>query len=145
MQAFNKDELHTSYMDRCVCVCVCVCMCVCVCVYMYACSHSVMSDSLQPTLCSWTAALQAPWPMGFSRQGNWSGLHFLLQGIFPTQGSSPHSCISCTNRQVLTAMPPEKPTYLCYIGFFFLCVHKNIDEYTQKRRDSKKLGYFHFL
>ena len=25
--------------------------------------------------------------MGFSRQEYWSGLHFLLQGIFPTQGS----------------------------------------------------------
>ena len=27
--------------------------------------------------------------MGFSRQEYWSGLHFLLQGIVPTQGSSP--------------------------------------------------------
>ena len=29
--------------------------------------------------------------MGFSRQECWSGLHFLLQGIFPTQGSN--SCL----------------------------------------------------
>ena len=28
--------------------------------------------------------------MGFSGQEYWSGLHFLLQGIFPTQGSNPH-------------------------------------------------------
>ena len=27
--------------------------------------------------------------MEFSRQGFWSGLHFLLQGIFPTQVSNP--------------------------------------------------------
>ena len=27
--------------------------------------------------------------MGFSRQEYWSGCHFLLQGIFPTQGSNP--------------------------------------------------------
>ena len=26
--------------------------------------------------------------MGFSRQEYWSGLHGLLQGIFPTQGSN---------------------------------------------------------
>ena len=37
----------------------------------------------------WTAARQAPPSMRFSRQGNWSGLHFLLQGIFPTQGLNP--------------------------------------------------------
>ena len=34
----------------------------------------------------WTLAHQAPLSMGFSRQEYWSGLHFLLQGIFPTQG-----------------------------------------------------------
>ena len=39
------------------------------------------------TLCNpGTAAHQAPLFMGFSRQEYWSGLPFLLQGIFPTQG-----------------------------------------------------------
>ena len=38
----------------------------------------------------WTVAHQAPLSMGFSRQEYWSGLPFLLQGIFPTQGSNPH-------------------------------------------------------
>ena len=37
----------------------------------------------------WTVAHQAPLSMGFSRQEYWSGLPFLLQGIFPTQGSNP--------------------------------------------------------
>ena len=36
-----------------------------------------------------TVAHQAPLSMGFSRQEYWSGLHFLLQGIFPTQGLNP--------------------------------------------------------
>ena len=36
-----------------------------------------------------TIAYQAPPSMGFSRQEYWSGLPFLLQGIFPTQGSNP--------------------------------------------------------
>ena len=34
----------------------------------------------------WTVAHQAPLFMGFSRQEYWSGCHFLLQGIFLTQG-----------------------------------------------------------
>ena len=33
----------------------------------------------------WNVAYQAPLSMGFSRQEYWSGLPFLLQGIFPTQ------------------------------------------------------------
>ena len=37
----------------------------------------------------WTAAHQAPPSMGFSGQEYWSGLPFLLQGIFLTQGSNP--------------------------------------------------------
>ena len=37
----------------------------------------------------WTVAHQAPLSVGFSRQEYWSGLHFLLQEIFPTQGLSP--------------------------------------------------------
>ena len=37
----------------------------------------------------WTAAPQAPPSVGISRQEYWSGCHFLLQGIFPCQGSNP--------------------------------------------------------
>ena len=38
----------------------------------------------------WTVAHQAPLSMGFYRQEYWSRLHFLLQGIFLTQGLNPH-------------------------------------------------------
>ena len=34
----------------------------------------------------WTVAYQVPPSMEFSRQEYWSGLPFLLQGIFPIQG-----------------------------------------------------------
>ena len=37
----------------------------------------------------WTVACQAPLPMEFPRQEYWSGCHFLLQGICPTQGLNP--------------------------------------------------------
>ena len=33
----------------------------------------------------WTAALQAPLSMGFSREEYWVGCHALVQGIFLTQ------------------------------------------------------------
>ena len=35
-----------------------------------------------------TVAYKFPPPMEFSRQEYWSGFHFLLQGIFATQGSN---------------------------------------------------------
>ena len=38
-----------------------------------------------------TVAHQAPLSMGFSRREYWKGCHFLLQGIFLTQGSN--SCL----------------------------------------------------
>ena len=37
----------------------------------------------------WTVAYQAPPSMGFSSQEYGVGCHFLLQRIFPTQGSNP--------------------------------------------------------
>ena len=37
----------------------------------------------------WTVTSQAPLSMEFSRQEYWSGLHFMLQGVFLTQRSNP--------------------------------------------------------
>ena len=49
-------------------------------------SHQVMSDYF---VTPWTVAPQAPLSMGFPRQDTGVGCHFLLQGIFPTQGLNP--------------------------------------------------------
>ena len=38
----------------------------------------------------WTVGQQAVLSMGFPRQEYWSGLHFLLQEIFLTQGLNPN-------------------------------------------------------
>ena len=38
----------------------------------------------------WTVAQQAPLSMGFSGKNTGVDCHFLLQGIFPTQGSNVH-------------------------------------------------------
>ena len=50
-------------------------------------SHSVVSDSFA---IPWIAAYHATLSMGLSREESGSGLPFLLQGIFPTQGSNLH-------------------------------------------------------
>ena len=57
---------------------VCVCVCVCAC--------SVMSDSLRPHEL-WPARLLCSWDFPGKKTG--VGYHFLLQGIFLTQGSNP--------------------------------------------------------
>ena len=51
-------------------------------------SFSLVAKSCLTLATPWTVACQAPLSMGFSRQEYWSGLHSLLQGIFPTQGSN---------------------------------------------------------
>ena len=51
-----------------------------VCVHVLSCARLFVTP--------WTVTCQVPLSMGFSRQEHWSGCHFLLQGIFPTQGSN---------------------------------------------------------
>ena len=50
------------------------------------CMCLVVSDSVTP----WAVARQAPLSMGYPGRNSAVGCHFLLQGIFPTQGSNPH-------------------------------------------------------
>ena len=53
--------------------------------------------------------MQALLSMGLSRQEYWSGLHFLLQGIFPAQGLNQHPL----HWQVdtITTVPSGLPKY----------------------------------
>ena len=60
----------------------------------YACVLSHFSHvQLFETL--WTVAKQAFLSVGSSRQGYWSGLPCLIQGIFPTQGANLHLLLHC--------------------------------------------------
>ena len=52
--------------------------------------HSQSLSCVQFCATPWTAALQAPLSMGFSKQEYWSGLPFPPLGIFPTQGLNLH-------------------------------------------------------
>ena len=55
------------------------------------CMHDAKLLQTCPTLCTpWTIALQASLTMGFSSKNTGVGNHFLLRGIFTTQGSNPH-------------------------------------------------------
>ena len=47
-------------------------------------------DDVQLFVTPWTVAHQVPLSLVLPRQEYWSGLSFLLQGIFPTQGSNLH-------------------------------------------------------
>ena len=69
--------------------------------------YSAMSISLQP---QWTVACQAPLFMGFPRQEYGVGCYFLLQGIFPIQGSIP-CLLYLLHWQVDSSplVPPGKP------------------------------------
>ena len=49
-----------------------------------------MLSRVQLFVTPWAEARWVPLSVGFPRQGHQSGLHFLLQGIFLTQGSNLH-------------------------------------------------------
>ena len=61
----------------------------------------------------WTAACQAPLPMGFSRQECWSGLLFSPRGDLPDPGIKPTSPVSpALADRFFTTEPPGKPMTL---------------------------------
>ena len=80
---------------------VCVCVCVCVCTRVRPCCTQSCLTLCNPTDCSPTRLL-SPWD--FPGKSTRVGCHFLLQGIFPTQGSNPCLCVSCIAWQILTSI-----------------------------------------
>ena len=70
-----------------------------------------------PTLATlWTVVHQAPLSIGFSRQEYWSGLHFLLQGIFLTQGSKLNLPCLLHYRQILLPLSHQEASNYLLIG-----------------------------
>ena len=87
----------------------------------------VRAKSLQSclTLCNpSTVASQAPLSMGFSRQEYWTGLHFLLQRIFPTQGLILHRlCLLHCQVGSLPLVPLLLNLMIKYLkNIFFKCI-----------------------
>ena len=78
------------------------------------CSCSVLSDSLQPLAAPRAVGCQASLSTGFPRT---EYCHFLLQGIFPTQGSNPR-LLHC--RQVFFITEPAgKPQVICLYCYYY--------------------------
>ena len=70
-------------------------------------SHSVVSNSVTP----WTAGLQAPLSLEFSRQEYWSGLPFPSPGYLPNPGSESSFPVSPALKvDSLPTEPMGKPT-----------------------------------
>ena len=70
-------------------------------------SRSIVSDSLQPREL-WLTRLLCPW--NFSGKNTGVGCHFLLQGIFLTQGLNPISYVFCIG--LCITVPPRKPFFI---------------------------------
>ena len=69
----------------------------------------------------WTVAHQAPLSMGFSRQ---EYCHALLQGIFPIQGSTCISYVSCIGRFFTTSATRGSLLSILYeANFIYLFIH----------------------
>ena len=78
-----------------------------------------MLSSVQLFETPWTVDYQASLYMELSRQEYWSGCHFLLQGIFLTQGSNP-PLLRLLHWQADSL--PLLPPYLLLVWFLDLCI-----------------------
>ena len=79
-------------------------------------AHAV--SLLYPSLCDPVdCGPQASLSMGFSRQGHWSGLHALLQGIFSTQRLNPR--LLCLLLLQVGSLPQVPITNLVLLAEYF--------------------------
>ena len=104
-------------------------------------SHSVMADSATP----WTAVHQAVCPWNSPDKNTIVGCHFLLQGIFLTQGSNP--CLLCLLhcRQILYHLSHQgrlNKQYLPPKIFPNLICKCELDTPFPMRREAEMLGAF---
>ena len=73
----------------------------------------LMSSHVELFAALWTAALQAPPSMGFSRQEYWSGLPFPPLGDLPDLGIESMSPVSfVVQEDSLPTEPSRKPLFL---------------------------------
>ena len=95
---------------------VCVCVCVCVHVHAHACTQSLNYVWLCDFICS-----QLGFPVhGIFRQEQ-CPCHFLLQGIFPIQGSNSSLVFLALVGEFFTTVPPLKVKVLDALSCPTLC------------------------
>ena len=111
-----KSLLGNSYLFELVCVCVCVCTRAC--------------TRLQSLSCFWPCdpidcGPPVPLSMEFSGKNTGVGYHFLLQGIFPTQGLNPRLL------HFLHWQPDSLP--LCHLGSSYVgLLARNLFKFSLK-------------
>ena len=108
-----------------------LCVCVCVCV-LQSLSHIRHFET------PWTVACQAPVSVKFSRQEYWSGLCFLLQRLFVTQGLNPH-LLHC--RQILYCCTTWKVPCQIIICLYGWERTKNLIVFLAEQRTSVALVF----
>ena len=86
----------------------------------------------------WTVAHQAPLSMGFCRQQYWRGCHFLLQGIFPTQGLNSEPSSPALSGRFFTTELPGSSSYGTLIKYSIWMVILSPSDYSQ-------FSFMHFL
>ena len=90
--------------------------------YAYVCACSVMSNSLGPSGL-WLARFLCPWD--YPCKNAEVGCHFLLQGIFPTQGTNPSLASPALPGGFFTTGLPGKPIHIH--TELWMCVHVHVD------------------
>ena len=94
------------------------------CIYRYCAVLSCFSRvQLLATL--WTVAHQAPLSMGFSGKNTGVGCHFLLRGIFSTQGLNPR--LLCLLHWQTGSLPLVSPGNLCIYRYTCLAQGCSVD------------------
>ena len=108
------------------CICVAESLVVHLCLHippslLHPLSSAFCTDPFHPCACAqWLSHVRlfaTPWtvayllhPWDFPGKSTGVGCHFLLQRIFPTQGSNRFSCVSI-GRDFFTTVPPGKPQH----------------------------------
>ena len=91
----------------------------------------------------WTVAHLAPLPTAYSRQEYWSGVPFLFQLIFPTQGSNLH--LLCFLHWQMDSLPLKPTEKLLYLRLFMITMEKVITKTIQTYENFLKRSIMEIL
>ena len=109
--------------------------------FVISCVHAQSFSHGQHSVTPWTVACQAPLSMDSPGKNPGVGCHFLLQGIFQTQGSNP-GLPHC--RQILSLSEPRgKPLYI-YISILEACSWRKENE-KNRMGQRERLRRIYFL